>query len=253
MQNEEIDVVLLQEVAERGWRPNQAEEIAHLTGYGVGFAAAQRYFPWPAISTGIAVLSRFPMTNHLIMELCAPAGLIPLGMNERRVAQRVEISLDGMSVVIFNTHFPLTAEGRLASALRLWGQIVQEEAILVIVGGDLNARPDEAAITFLQGKVPQAGMRGTLVDAWVTAGIGPAETFPAASPQARIDYILYQGEPAVAVQETKVVGLPPQEMSDHAAVVATFSISPPRGREMPFEEEPVASLEPTGGGHFGSY
>lgn len=256
LQDEEIDVVLLQEVADRAWRLNQAEEVAHLSGYAMSFVPSQLFFPWPPVATGLAVLSRFPMSNQLAMEIFPPTSPIPTGRHQRRIAQRVELLLDGMSVVVYNTHFPLRAQERVTAAYRLWSQVVQDEAVLIVVGGDLNARPEESAIGFLQGKVSMDGMRGALVDAWGTAGIGPAETFPAAAPQARIDYIFYQAEPSVIVQETKVLGIPPQQMSDHAAVVSTFSISPTRDPVDPLVAEPVATLTPTiggGGGLFGDY
>ena len=65
--------------------------------------------------------------------------------------------------------------------------------------------------------------------------------------------IFYQAEPSVIVQEVRVIGRQPVEMSDHAAVVTTFSISPTRDQELPFVEEPIGSLEPTGGGNSGGF
>ena len=120
--------------------------------------------------------------------------------------------------------------------------------MLVIVGGDFNAHPQEECVNFLQGRLPLEGARGALTDAWSTAGIGPAETFPSDNPHSRVDYLFYQAEPSVVVQEAKVIGRHPGEVSAHAAVVATFSISPPRDPKVPYEEEPVATLEPTGAG-----
>jgi endonuclease/exonuclease/phosphatase family metal-dependent hydrolase len=251
MQDEEIDVVLLQEVAEKALHPNQAWELSQLTGYAMLFTPAQRFFPWPSVSTGLAVLSRFPISNPLITEILPSSSLIPSGAGERRIAQRVELSLDGMSVVLYNTHFPADTVVRSTVAQRLWSQVIQEESVLIVVGGDFNAHPQEEAITFLLGGVPLHGMRGTLVDAWVTAGIGPPNTYPAERPDARIDYILYQAEPSVVLQECRVIGQADAAMSDHAAVVATFAISPSHEHITPLEEEPVATLEPTGGGRLG--
>ncbi|MHB0939344.1 MAG: endonuclease/exonuclease/phosphatase family protein [Armatimonadota bacterium] len=251
LQNEEIDVLLLQEVEQRPWRMHQAEEIAYLTGYGMMYAPAHRFFPLPLVSNGLAILSRYPMTNPLTREVCASAGMFASGAGERRVTQRVELGLDSLSVVLYNTHFPLDPKARIPAAQRLWEQVAQEEAVLVIVGGDFNAPPSENSIAFLQGKIDVAGKRGGLVDAWHTAGIGPPETFPSAEPRARIDYLFYQAEPSVVVQEARVVGRRPVEMSDHAAVIATFSISSSSDHEYPFSEAPVDALEPTGGGSGG--
>lgn len=244
LQEEEIDVLLLQAVADCGWRLNQAVELASMTGYAMQYLSAQRYFPWPSVATGLAILSRFPIANPGGEELAPPSGLFPMGARERRVAQRVELSLDQMSVVIYNTHFPLDSQTRLMAAQRLWRRIAREEAVLVVAGGDFHARADEDAVRFLQGQIPLDAQRGELTDAWITAGIGAAETYPTYAPQARIDYIFYQCEPSIMVQETKVIGCQPYEFSDHAAVIATFSISPTREPEMPEEVEPVATLEP---------
>lgn len=245
LQNEEIDVVFLQEVEQRPWRMHQAEEIAFLTGYGMSFTPAHRFFPWPSFSNGLAILSRYPMSNLLVREVSPPASMLAPGTGERRVTHRVELGLDSLSVVLYNTHFPLDPQARMRAAQRLWEQVAQEEAVLVIVGGDFNAPPTEQSIAFLQGKIDIDGKRGELVDAWHTAGIGPPETFPSAEPRARIDYLFYQAEPSVVVQEARVVGRRPVEMSDHAAVVATFSISPSHDREIPLAEAPVETLEPT--------
>ena len=227
---------------------HQAQEIAYLTGYGMSFAPAHRFFPWPSIANGLAILSRYPISNQITREVCAPTGIFAPGSGERRVTQRVELNLDSLSVVLYNTHFPLDRNAREWAVLRLWEQVVQEEAVLVIVGGDFNAMPNENSIAFLQGKLMLEGKRGGLVDAWHTAGIGPPETFPSTEPRARIDYLFYQAEPSVVVQEARVVGRRPVEMSDHAAVVATFSISSSSNRDFPLTEAPVETLEPTGGG-----
>lgn len=244
LQAEEIDVLLLQEVADRGWRLNQAAELATMTGYALMYQPVQLFFPWPTVATGLAILSRFPMANPRGIELTPPRGVLPVGPNERRVAQRVELSLDTMSVVVYNTHFPLDAAARATAARRLWHEITGEDAVLVVAGGDFNARPDEDAVRFLQGVTTLESQCGALTDAWVTAGIGDAETYPTYAPQARIDYIFYQAEPSIIVQEAKVIGRSPYELSDHAGVVATFSISPTRQPVMPEEVEPVATLEP---------
>jgi endonuclease/exonuclease/phosphatase family metal-dependent hydrolase len=244
MQSEELDVVLLQEVAERGWRINQAVELASMTGYALMYVPSQLFFPWPTVATGLAILSRFPMTSPVATELVAASGVLPVGAYERRIAQRVELALDSMSVILYNTHFPLRAEDRMLAARRLAALVAQEEAVLVVVGGDFNARPTEASLQLLQGTLPGETMHGSLTDAWTTAGIGAPETYSTENPRARIDYILYQSEPSIIVQETRVIGHHPQEMSDHAGVVATFSISPTREMEAPVNAEPVATLEP---------
>jgi beta-glucosidase len=247
LQTEEVDVLLLQEVTARTWRPSQSEEIARLTGYAMAYVPAQWIWGWPPLTTGLAILSRFPMSNLLATELTPAACAFPRATQERRILQRVELGLDGLSVVVVNTHLPLRADDRHLAAQRLWRQVLQEEAVLVVVGGDFNAAPHEDSIAFLQGKIAVGGIRGMLVDAWATAGVGPAETFPVDAPHTRIDYLFYLAEPSVTVQETRVIGLPPHPLSDHAAVLTTFAILPPREALIPGVEEPVGSFLPSGG------
>jgi len=248
LQNEEIDVLLLQQIEERPWRLNQAEEIAYLTGYGISFAASRHVPLFPSVANGIAIVSRFPMSNLLTREV-TPAAIPFINTTARRISHRVELALDGLTVIVYNTHFPASPERRLQAAERLWSQVAQEEAVLVIVAGSFGAAPQEQTIGFLQGHGPRhSGIPCNLTDAWRTAGIGPPETYPSHDPRERVDYIFYQAEPSVTVQEARVFGRHPMEMSDHAAVVATFAISPTTERDFPLEDEPVASLEPTGGG-----
>ncbi len=244
LQNEEVDVLLLQEVQERPWRLSQAEELAYLSGYGMLYSPAHRYVFWPIVANGLAILSRYPMSNQFVRSIAPATGLFPGPDGERRVSQRVELAMEGFSVVVYNTNFPTAAPVQPTAAQRLWEQVAQEEALLVVVGGNFNVPPQHDAIAFLQGKIAVANKRGGLADAWTTAGIGPAETFPSAAPSARLDYIFYQAEPAVVVQEARVIGRRPVEMADHAAVIATFSISHATEHELPFDAQPVATLEP---------
>lgn len=249
LQSEEVDVLLLQQVAERPWRLNQAEEIAYLSGYGMSFAACRQIVPWPPVADGLAILSRYPMTNVLSREIISPPGLLGWASRKRRISQRVELSLDGMTVIVYNTRFPLDPDEQVTAAERLWGQVTQEEAILVVVGGNFYTQPQGRAVGFLQGREKVGTLRGALVDAWHTAGVGPSETYPSHTPRERLDYVFYLAEPAVVLQEARVIGRRPVEMSDHAAVLATFLISPPQEHEYPLMDNPVVSLEPTGGGY----
>lgn len=82
MQDEEVVVALMQEAAERAWHPNQAVEIAHMTGYAMAFVPSQRYLPWPPIATGLGILSRFPITNPWLPKFLLPrASSRPVEMN----------------------------------------------------------------------------------------------------------------------------------------------------------------------------
>ena len=84
----------------------------------------------------------------------------------------------------------------------------------VVIGGDLNERPDGRAASLLA-----AWFR----DAWSLAGEGSDQTFPAADPAARIDYLFVSGE--VAVEEVVVgSGADAPEVSDHRPLIAELTL-----------------------------
>ncbi len=84
----------------------------------------------------------------------------------------------------------------------------------VLVGGDLNERPDGRAVGALSRR---------LRDAWLLAGDVDGETYPAPQPEARIDYLFVSPE----VSALKVI-VPPgpdaRRASDHLPLVAELEI-----------------------------
>jgi len=76
--------------------------------------------------------------------------------------------------------------------------------------GDLNARPGDPEI---------APLTEVLDDAWVMAGDGAGFTFDAATPHARIDYVLTSDD--LVARSAAVV---PSDASDHLAVVADLDL-----------------------------
>ena len=80
----------------------------------------------------------------------------------------------------------------------------------VVLLGDLNATPDTPEI---------AGLTDRLVDAWVTAGVGDGFTFDAATPHARIDYVMSSGD--VVARTAAVVTT---DAADHLPVVVDLAL-----------------------------
>jgi endonuclease/exonuclease/phosphatase family metal-dependent hydrolase len=86
-----------------------------------------------------------------------------------------------------------------------------------VVGGDLNERPDGRAVTALTER---------LDDAWTLGGDAAGETFPAAEPTARIDYLFVS--PGVRVERAIVPPIPDVRVaSDHRPVLADLSLPTP--------------------------
>jgi endonuclease/exonuclease/phosphatase family metal-dependent hydrolase len=84
----------------------------------------------------------------------------------------------------------------------------------LVVGGDLNEGPDGAASRWIAGR---------LFDAFASAGAGPAATFPAVSPTARIDY-LFVSEGVHVIRAW--VADPPAggPASDHRPIMADLEV-----------------------------
>jgi endonuclease/exonuclease/phosphatase family metal-dependent hydrolase len=84
----------------------------------------------------------------------------------------------------------------------------------VLLGGDLNDRPDGRAASFLAER---------LGDAWLLGGDADGDTFPADEPSARIDYLFVS--PGVRVERAMVPPIPLVRVaSDHRPVVAEVTL-----------------------------
>lgn len=232
---QQIDIVLLQEAVDRTLHTDQAREIAQLIDYHVSYYPAQRFVPWPAVSIGQGILSRYPILEDSVVELVPQTSFWPRGPYQRRVVQRAEIDCQGMRLAVFNTHMPLSRENRTRASKSLWQEVAIEKAPFAILGGDFNALPIEETMRFLRGEAELNGIRGALTDSWMVAGSGAGATFPAASPKVRIDYLFYSAIDSVKVIESKVVGLAPDILSDHAGVITSFQMNPVE--ELLLEEE----------------
>ena len=83
----------------------------------------------------------------------------------------------------------------------------------LVIGGDLNAGPESGAVRTL-------GRLGA--DLWSVAGTGPGPTFPAGSPEARIDYVFGSANLRVLRAEVGTGVL----VSDHLPVIVDLEITP---------------------------
>ena len=80
----------------------------------------------------------------------------------------------------------------------------------MVVGGDLNAHPDDASPARIAASYP---------DVWANVGEGGGSTYPASEATARIDY-LFAGPRVQPLRAWTVGG----EVSDHLMVVADLQI-----------------------------
>jgi endonuclease/exonuclease/phosphatase family metal-dependent hydrolase len=206
------EVVGLQEV-DRHWsaRSNfvdQATWLAERLDMHLAFGANLNLDPpapgAPRRQFGTAILSahRIRATTNTLLPR-------PLG-GEQRGLLEVQIKVRGIPVRVFNTHLQHDSQvERLAQVERI-RQILATASESVVLLGDLNATPDTPEI---------AGLTDLLVDAWLTAGVGDGFTFDAATPHARIDYVMSSGN--VVARTAAVLTT---DAADHLPVVADLAL-----------------------------
>lgn len=111
---------------------------------------------------------------------------------------------------MFNTHLQHDSQLERLAQVDSILQLLATSNESVVLLGDLNATPNTPEI---------AGLTDSLVDAWVTAGVGDGFTFDAATPHARIDYVMSSGK--VVARTAAVVTT---DASDHLPVVADLAL-----------------------------
>lgn len=207
------DVVGLQEVRRDphiAFGVNQAAQLARMTGLRHVHAPAMRYWRWPRIEEGIAILTPHPILRHTI---------VPLRWDvadhfdpNRRIALHAALSVpDGSSLDCWVTHLNQRPPMRDASALALRDALRSTPSPLVM--GDLNAEPGSETIQPFR----DVGLR----DMWHAAyPDDPGPTYPAEAPAVRIDY-LFAGV-GWAVERIERIGLGGRTLSDHCGLLATL-------------------------------
>lgn len=210
------DVVGLQEVRRDpryAFGVDQAMQLARRTGLRHLYAPAMRYWRWPRITEGLAILTPHRVLQHRTI----PLRWDPADRSDpnRRIALHTTLALpDGFSLDCWVTHLNLRPPMRDASAAALltaWQTTRSSPASLLM--GDFNADPSARTL--------QAFTDEGLRDMWALARPGdPGATYPAWAPQRRIDY-LFAG-PGWTVEHIDRVGSGSHALSDHCGLLATL-------------------------------
>jgi endonuclease/exonuclease/phosphatase family metal-dependent hydrolase len=200
------DIVALQEVVGSGaYGGGHAEAIGAALGMGWVLAPARRLRGHPF---GNAVLSRFPITHHgdydLSWKTCEPRRL-----------QRVDVTVDGRLLHVYNVHLGTAILERRHQARRL-ATIVLDRHVSgpKLVLGDFNEWTKGLATTLLTEKLHSVDLRNHL---------RRRRTYPGLFPLLHLDHIYYTGH-------VEVVGieLPRTRLSlvasDHLPLVADIRV-----------------------------
>ena len=202
----DADIVALQEVVGAGPKGGgHAEEIGAALGMGWVMAPARQL---RGHHFGNAVLSRHPIVNHLEHDLSWKTC-------EARRLQRVDVSVNGATLHVYNVHLGTAILERRHQAQRL-ATIVSDRHVPgpKIVLGDFNEWMRGLATTLLSEKLNSVDLRSFLKR---------RRTYPGLFPFLHLDHIYYAGK-------VQVVGieLPRTRLalvaSDHLPLVATIEI-----------------------------
>jgi len=196
-------VIGLQEVS-RGWVINGSTDMLH-------WLTQRLDMPYVWNSTegetwGIAILSRYPLTNAAYFSLPPDDLLLHRGVLRADVSVGTDNPLH-----IMNTHYHhITEDGDIRvqqsqALLELWA-----ERPFTILMGDLNAPPEALEMQLIQ----EAGF----IEGVSEAGITPGYTYSSIDPYTQLDYIWYTGE----INASELI-ISEAQASDHLGIAATFS------------------------------
>lgn len=253
----DADVIGLQEIdfdARRSYGVNQLDSLARRLDYGYAAAAVnwdKRYLPFPyaadpaihfgRVVSGQAVLSRYPITQHMRVELARTSrSFLTDAFYLDRLAQIVQIDV-GQPLTVVNVHleaFEEAAREQQADQVRRLMQPYLRNGGPLLLIGDFNA-PPAAARAALSDSTRAAfadddtlarlteglGLRAALTDSLYAAGLEATGTYPADAPTVPIDHIFYTPE-TIRALGVQVIGGGRRPPSDHRAVTMRFVLRP---------------------------
>ncbi len=245
------DVILFQEIdfdSGRSGGINQAEYVAIHAGYpfvaeGVSWKANYIPFPyWPLsrnfghMNSGGAILSRYPIKSHQLELLSKPASN-PWWYNLfylHRYFQHVTIDISGKEFNVVNLHLEAFDKVDRAEQIRNLSLKVSSGKI-DFAGGDYNMVPDVASkkrkfpeseddydgdLSF--GIMTKSGMDEVIPEEIYGKDEARFFTFPAWTPDRRLDYIFFRK--GLKMMRAEVL---PSALSDHLPLRASFQLSGP--------------------------
>ena len=209
----DADVILLQEAWSGHGQENLAKRLGAVLGFEVAYARANGSRRLLGFEEGVAVLSRFPLSNHRLLDLGPRKHLF-----DRRVALSVDVVLpSGDPLAVVTTH--LTNEAPNVSEAQALDLVDQLDAAggrhsALLLAGDLNDSEQSKTLRHLSdaGWIGVAhGHRDHLLihdtsshwrglwNEWVEGTIDGSPSNPVSDPRA----ILAELEPAGAPSESR--------------------------------------------------
>jgi endonuclease/exonuclease/phosphatase family metal-dependent hydrolase len=193
VRGERVDILMLQESGPRG----RLRALGATLGMVV--CADPPAFPRRRIQNAVLVRPPRQVRSHRLVRFDGRSRIHPRGALITRLDDVTAISV----------HLGLESAERARHVPRLL-EIVGNVEQAVVIGGDLNARPEDASPARIAASHP---------DMWMGVGEGGGATYPSTNATARIDY-LFAG-PAIRSLRAWTVG---GTVSDHLMVVADVRI-----------------------------
>lgn len=201
------DVIALQEVVGPGTKTTgQEEELAMRLGMVPVLSPARTYRGHPY---GNAVLSRMPIARQMICDLSQTG-------HEARLCQRIDITLEGHTVHLYNVHLGTSARERARQAKKLVSFVMDDHVRgPKILLGDFNEWMKGPATDLLNGRLKSLDLIPHLK--W-------QRTYPGFLPILHLDHLYHAGH-------VEVINLhvyrrwPALIASDHLPLVAELGIS----------------------------
>jgi endonuclease/exonuclease/phosphatase family metal-dependent hydrolase len=201
------DVIALQEVVGPGAKATgQDEELAMRLGMVPLLAPARTYRGHPY---GNAFLSRLPIVRQVVCDLSQTG-------HEARLCQRIDITLEGHTIHLYNVHLGTSARERARQAKKMVS-FVMDDSVRgpKIVLGDFNEWMKGPATALLNGRLKTLDLLPHLK--W-------QRTYPGFLPILHLDHLYYAGH--VEVMKLNIQRRWPALIaSDHLAMVAELSIA----------------------------
>lgn len=208
------DVVMLQEVDRRTARASGEDHLAQLAQLTRMNLAFGKSLDFEGGEYGIGILTRWAIDSAVVVPLAVqPPQERSGGSHEPRVGLHALIRAPFGRLHVLNTHIDPAGIGtyRKQEVIGLLAHLRRSvgEGEPVIFGGDLNTRPNTDEI---------AAVSLGLTDSWSVCGSGPGYTFPASTPDRRIDYVFYRQARCLHAR------VPETQASDHRPYFVTLEI-----------------------------
>lgn len=200
----DADVITLQEVdvgTERTRRVDQVAVMAAQLGYR-GIHGAHR--PYQGGAYGNAALTRLPVR-------ASRTHRIPPAAGRALTVLEVEVAVPGLGPAsVVSVHLAGSVNERVAQADAITG-LFGAAGHPVILAGDFNGRPYDAAVASLSARWRRLEK------------VGPRNTYPADRPDREIDFVMVATNAGLEAIEHRV--LPEPMASDHRPILAVLRVA----------------------------